>query len=343
MHSRPSEVDDAAIHEALGRHWGLTVDRLDYLPEGGGAYHWVAASDTGPRWFVTCDDLDAKPWLGISRDVAFDGLVACYRTALHLATGARLPFAAAPVPGRDGALAVRLGPRFSLAVFPYIEGTTGRWGEPAETREREELVDMLAALHAATGAAPDAPVRPLAIPCRSQLEAALHDLAGPWAGGPHSEAVRRALADAVPVITTWLSEFDLLASRLAASETELVLTHGEPHPGNLIREAGSARLVLVDWDTVARGRPERDLWMLDDGTDTWWTRYTRITGRAVEPDAIKAHRSAWALTDLALFVTGLRAPHDDDADTARASANVRFILAGDEPAPYGRPASWRRG
>ncbi len=343
MRTRPREVDDSAIHDALGRHWGLTVDRLDYLPEGGGAYHWVAASDTGPRWFVTCDDLDAKPWLGISRAVAFDNLDACYRTALLVSTVARLRFAAAPLPGRDGAATVRLGPRFSLAVFPYIEGTPGRWGEPAKTREREDLVDLLAALHAATWAAPDAPVRPLAIPCRSQLETALHDLAGPWTGGPHSEAVRRALANASPVLATWLSEFDLLASSLAASGTDLVLTHGEPHPGNLIRAAGSVRLVLVDWDTVARGRAERDLWMLDDGTDTWWTRYTRITGRAVEPDAIRAHRLAWALTDLALFVTRLRAPHDDDADTARASAGIRSILAGDEPAPYGRSASPQRG
>jgi spectinomycin phosphotransferase len=32
----------------------------------------------------------------------------------------------------------------------------------------------------------------------------------------------------------------------------MVVTHGEPHPGNLIQT--SAGLVLIDWDTVAVAR-----------------------------------------------------------------------------------------
>src|SRR4029077_13351490 len=65
----------------------------------------------------------------------------------------------------------------------------------------------------------------------------------------------------------------------------LVITHGEPHPGNIIRVApnadadglaaaddaaagatggagpASGAIMLIDWDTVGLAPPERDLWM----------------------------------------------------------------------------------
>ncbi|WP_432843998.1 phosphotransferase family protein [Dactylosporangium sp. CA-092794] len=37
----------------------------------------------------------------------------------------------------------------------------------------------------------------------------------------------------------------------------LVLTHGEPHPGNTMRTGGG--WLLIDWDTALLAAPERDL------------------------------------------------------------------------------------
>ena len=37
-----------------------------------------------------------------------------------------------------------------------------------------------------------------------------------------------------------------------------MITHGEPHPGNILRSRG--RLLLIDWDTAGVALPERDLW-----------------------------------------------------------------------------------
>lgn len=39
-----------------------------------------------------------------------------------------------------------------------------------------------------------------------------------------------------------------------------VVTHGEPHPGNVIRTSHGLR--IIDWTTVQMAPPERDLWML---------------------------------------------------------------------------------
>jgi spectinomycin phosphotransferase len=145
------------------------------------------------------------------------------------------------------------------------------------------------------------------------------------------------LASAAGKVAGWLATFDRLASMLGHSPVEPVVTHGEPHPGNLIRTQDG--FALVDWDTVALDRPERDLWMLDDGTGSAWVTYRELTGRTVDLDAVSLYRIAWALADLAAFTTLLRAGHDDNADTHKAWTGLRSILLSEEPSPYGeRPA-----
>jgi spectinomycin phosphotransferase len=121
-------------------------------------------------------------------------------------------------------------------------------------------------------------------------------------------------------------EFDRLATRDAAAERGLVVTHGEPHPGNLIR-TGSG-LVLIDRETVALAVPERDLWLVTAGADEAAMRYADATGRDIDGDALSMYRLAWDLTDIALFTKLLRSAHRRTADTEAAwlslSADARL-------------------
>src|SRR5207245_7473842 len=103
------------------------------------------------------------------------------------------------------------------------------------------------------------------------LETSLADLGRPWASGPLEEPARRELAAKSEIVIGWLARFDDLAARMAVGRGAVVVTHGEPHAGNIIR-AGD-RLALIDWDTVAVGPPERDLWMLDAGSPGALGRY----------------------------------------------------------------------
>ncbi|HEV8064453.1 MAG TPA: hypothetical protein VGP46_06460, partial [Acidimicrobiales bacterium] len=84
MRAIPQDIDAEQLAAALRRHWDVTVERLDYWPEGGGAYHWVGDGGGASPWFVTCDDLDTKPWLGTDRDSTFAGLLRAYGTAGRL-------------------------------------------------------------------------------------------------------------------------------------------------------------------------------------------------------------------------------------------------------------------
>ena len=95
-----------------------------------------------------------------------------------------------------------------------------------------------------------------------------------------------------------------------------VITHGEPHPANFIRADG--RLFLVDWDTVAFGPPERDLWMVAADAGVELARYTALTGHQVNPTALRLYRLRWLIDDISIVVGDFRSPHAQTADMAHA-------------------------
>lgn len=312
----PVGLDDQDLVDALARSWDLTVNRLRYIPKGFGSYHWRAHGSGGRRYFITVDDLDSKPWLGSERDSTFEGLQAAFDTARLLHDQAHLPFVVAPIPARTGDVALRLTPRYSLAVFPFIDGRTGDFDDPLTSGEREQLLHILAALHLSTPAgASRARRHGIDLPGRADLDVALGDLSQPWSGGPFSEPARRQLADKAAVVSDLLRRYDDLAVEVETN-AEPVITHGEPHPGNLITLEG--RALLVDWDTVALSPPERDLWMLDDGSPDSFAPYSQVTGRAVDRAAITRYRLSWTLADIAAFVALFRSAHQKNEDTEKA-------------------------
>jgi spectinomycin phosphotransferase len=326
-------VGDNEIKDVVADCWGLRIGELRYFPEGGGAYHWIGYAGDARRWFVTCDDLDTKPWFGSDRDAVFDSLRAAYGTAADL-RGAGLAFVVAPVASISGVPAERVDERHSVSVFDYVDGEPGQWGRPVGPRACKELVTMLAQLHQGTPALGGVARRGLALPGRADLDDALDDLDRPWNGGPLSELARRELATHMREVVGSLADLDRFAVREDAMDSEAVVTHGEPHPGNLIRTR--AGLVLIDWDTVALARPERDLWMIGDADDdVVVTAYRDLTGIRLDPEALAAYRLLWALTDVAAFTARLRGEHQRDRDAEKALAALRSVFNGREPSPYG--------
>ena len=314
MKALPEGFDQAALTIAVADRWRIDVESISYEAVGGGSHHWLLRTADGDYRFLTVDDLGTKPWLGADLDSAFAGMAAAFRTAVMLhASG--LDFVVAPIAAADGAVVARLDTRFSAAVFPYIAGRVGIFGETFGRRDRQDLCVLWANLHLATAVVRDgAPRRSLDVPGRSDLEDARRSLDHPWTGGPYSELAREWLVANRGLVTASLDTYDRLAGEVATKP--FVITHGEPHGGNLIRTEDGLR--LIDWDTVAMAPPERDLWMLDDGADEGLPAYTEATGHAVDRSALDFYRLAWLVTDVAAFTTELRLPHADDANTAHA-------------------------
>ena len=160
---------------------------------------------------------------------------------------------------------------------------------------------------------------------RHHLQAALQELDLPWAGGPFSEPAREALARNSLVVVELLALADRFAADVAGRGGEWVVTHGEPHAGNVMRTADGC--VLVDGDTVALAPPERDLWMVAaDGVDT----YTRGTGHELDEVAVDFFALTWDLKDLAEYLHPLRSPHRRSKDTAFALEVVRNFASSSE-------------
>jgi spectinomycin phosphotransferase len=328
------------VAHALADGWGLPAGtlRLRYAPVGGGSYHWVVTVGRSGRWFVTVDDLDDKGWLGQTRPAVLAGLRAALDAALWLRRTAGLGFVAAPVPALDGQSLRPLGAGHAVAVYPFLPGSPGRWGEPLPGPELDELVAMLAALHAVDPAAVRLQRREAGVSWRDDLELALRELGRPWTGGPFTEPARELLAGAAGPVRRGLDALDRWARAPAAAEN-LVITHGEPHPGNVIRtpadgaglpaDVGPARggIMLIDWDTVALAPPERDMWMVATETGDELRRYTELTGRSVDATALELYRLRWALDDLSCFVRDLRAPHRRTPGTEHAWQALQITIA----------------
>jgi spectinomycin phosphotransferase len=332
VRSRFDAVAETEIRGLIGTGWGIAVHEMREVLEGGGSHHWAAQDADGGRWFVTCDDLATKPWLGEDHDTVFRHLLAAYGTAIDLRRAGQTSVVA-PIPSRSDAPAERLDERHSLAVFEHVDGAAGRWGA-ANTEAVHELVVVLAGLHRAITTEPTLRRHTLEVPGHAAFEAALAATNRPWGNGPFSEPARRILREHLDVITAWMHELSCAATRLAASPPSTVITHGEPHPGNLIDTEGGLR--LVDWDTVALAPPERDLWMVAEVDANALDLYRQLTGDTLDQQLLTAYRLLWAVADLAAFTAQLRASHSGNADDERALQALSDILTGREPRPYGR-------
>ncbi|MGH3172720.1 MAG: phosphotransferase, partial [Streptosporangiaceae bacterium] len=240
MRDRPAGVTERDLVHALADGWGLSAETLRYTPVGGGSYHWVATSGPEEQWFVTVDDLDDKGWLGRTRPTVFAGLRAALDASVTLRREVGLGFVAAPVPALDGQSLRPLGDAHTVAVFPFLHGSPGEWDKPLTAPDLDELVAMLAALHSVDPAAVRLQRRGVDLSWPDDLELALRELGRPWTGGPFAEPARELLAGAAGPVRHGLDALDRWArARFSATPpaANLVITHGEPHPGNIIRVA----------------------------------------------------------------------------------------------------------
>ncbi|MEV0587081.1 aminoglycoside phosphotransferase family protein [Nonomuraea sp. NPDC050310] len=289
MKDRPEGLSDAALATTL-RAWGIAEVPV-YAPVGFGDYHWTAG-----RWFVTATDLAHRPDPG---------------PALAAAAKLGLDCVVAPVPTPGGDLVVRAGERYGVSVFPLVEGESGHFGQRLPGERRRVVLDALAELHGRR-APVGLPVHSPVPESRPHLDRALAALDQPWTAGPYGEPARKLVRAEAARLRARLAEFDHTAATLDG-RANMVVTHGEPHPGNLLWHDG--RVKLIDWDTVALAHPERDLWLAATEPGDL-DHYAHVSGREPDPRLLGFYRLRWQLDDLAVYLELFRAPHTEGGDAA---------------------------
>jgi thiamine kinase-like enzyme len=314
VRARPEGLEESLVSDALRLGWGFDVEVAEYAPVGGGSYHWNVTDTNGRRAFATVDDLDRKAWLGDTRESVFDGLRRAFEASLALREGG-LHFVVAPTPARNGESLGRLDSRYTVALFPFVQGEAGQFGHYRDDDQRA-IALMIAQLHNATARA-GSTVRTIGLdlPGREYLDAALAELNETWTGGPLSEPARKAVKESASELEELLTLADRLAAEAQKRGGGWVVTHGEPHAGNVMRTDDDR--FLLDWDTVAVAPPERDLWMLVDDENGAADVYARATGAQINDAALDFFRVTWDLKDLAEYLNALRSPHQENEDTVR--------------------------
>ncbi len=324
METRPADLPDAVVAEAVSQGWDIPDPTVAYLPVGFGSHHWSVEGADGRRWFAS---VDTAPEGGDEH--------ARLQAALTTATVAHesgLAFVVAPRRTGAGRVTQPLGAMYSLALYPHVHGRAGSFYDRLELATARELVEWLAALHTTTPDLIDRGARPptddLQVPGRALLLASLEEASasadGAWPGpyGPRLQAVLRSHTTTVDAA---LRAHDDALAGTGDQRERRVVTHGEPHPGNVIRTTEG--LALVDWDTTGLAPPERDLWHVVARLDPAGARdvtglYAERTGRplqtAVEPALLERYRLAWALADVASCTEELRHARSETADTATA-------------------------
>ncbi|GLY80381.1 hypothetical protein Airi01_086480 [Actinoallomurus iriomotensis] len=315
VRARPEDLDEERLLRALDA-WGIGATSLEYAPVGFGDHHWIAAGG-GEKWFVTVADLRLKG------EPDAHAALRHLRAAMDTAAALRdLDFVVAPLPAAGGETVRPLGPRYAVSVFPFLAGTSGDFDRPRTESERGAVLELLAVLHRQAPPA-SAPVLGLELSTRDLLRSALDGAIG-WAAGPFAEPARALLAGHARAIRRRLEEFDRLVEDVRTRGGAPVLTHGEPHPGNLLRyEDGH---LLVDWDTVGLAPPERDLWSVAESPEDL-ERYADAAGRTVDASALALYRLRWDLEEVACYVDWFRAPHDRSPDTEEAWQGLRESVA----------------
>lgn len=324
MYAEPDDLDRDDLANVLRTGWGIVATSIDYRPIGFGTHHYVVRDSGGTDWFVNVDDLTAK--------TGIDGYAADPRAALERAL--RVAMAAreagflaanAPLAHAAGGAVADLGTRFAVAVYPYIDGTSGSYGPYTSDEDRRDVHVAIGRLHAATALIPAglAGVDSLEVPGGAGL-ATMLDSAGDGhprkIAGPYAERARAVLRTHASAVRAALERHDRLANAVRRSGEPWVITHGEPHAGNVMRRRDGT-LLLIDWDTVALAPRERDLAVMrvDDPswTDADRDAYRGAAGTAVTVDeeAIAMYRLRWTLTDVAICATQLLEPHADDENT----------------------------
>ena len=181
----------------------------------------------------------------------------------------------------------------------------------------------MAQVHRATASidATSVPVFDFAESYRERLFAVFGDPAFDWETGPFGPRSGALLRSFRGPIERGFARYERLAAELNENREGWVITHGEPHTGNMVIRVDDGRLVMVDWDTAALAPPERDLWQLidDDGdpeTDlaTYLAELGSTSGWSPDPETLDLFRMSWDLDEVAAYTQWYSHPHENTED-----------------------------
>jgi spectinomycin phosphotransferase len=276
-------IDVMSLAQLLAAEFGASDLTPTFVPVGGDSWCYRAGS-----W-----------WVSVRRDRQ-GHFPANYEAAREL-RDAGYEFVLAPVRGRSGHVVHTVGGR-PVVVTEFVE-SRANYREGLAPVHRQELARAVKELHAARVSA-DVRSESFDLPFADELERALmRAAAGSHTDGPLGGDVSDLVSRNGARIGDWREEIAVCQERCRASPGELVLTHGEPEPPNVLITPDD-QLLLLDWGDLLRAPPERDALSL------------RKLGIAPPSrrDFLRFYELRWILSEVAEYVSRLTSPHDGNLE-----------------------------
>ena len=305
------------LRACLREQYELTPVSIDYLPLGmdmnAGVYRVVSQDGTAYLLKIKSGKFYTPSCL-VSRYLYDQGITSVV----------------APLRTRSDALWAH-AEQWTFAVYPYLDGSTGRAGMTDEHWRRAGAIarQVHDAVVPASGFEdvrretfdPSGYTRSF-----GQLEP---QLATSRAGDPPSaRALRRSFARYRPRIQALLTSLDKLSAVLRSRTYAHVICHADFHPGNLLRDQ-TGDVFVVDWDDVMLAPRERDFIFVgepaDASTGYSGSPFFQGYGRTeVDWITLTYYRYERVVTDLIEYA-GHVLFREDLGEEARAAAVRRFV------------------
>jgi spectinomycin phosphotransferase len=256
-------LDKTALLETIHREYGLSVERLRFLPTGWTAYCYTADCTDGGRYFLKLtSDSGLVPYAASDRDFYLP-------LTYQLCTKRILPHIACPIRAQDGRFSIDWE-NHVLILFHFIEGDVVGFDRVSGDVLRE-LVRLVGVLHRST---PHIEVeKPFVerfdIAFEGDLMDGLETLATITLSNRQGRWELRELL--LPLKDELLSRLDRLRelqTLAKASDREMVVCHTDLHGENLMMD-GRGVLYIIDWEGAMIAPPEHDLFFFA-GYDIFW-------------------------------------------------------------------------
>jgi spectinomycin phosphotransferase len=276
-------IDAASLAHLLATEFGASELSPTFVPAGGDSWSYRAG-----HW-----------WVSVRRDRQ-GHFPANYEAAREL-RDAGYEFVLAPVRGRSGHVVHSVNGR-PVVVTEFVE-SRANYREGLAPVQRQELARAVKELHAARVSA-DVRSESFDLPFADELEGALaRAAAGSLTAGPLGSDVSDLVSRNAARIADWREEIAVCQERCRASPGELVLTHGEPEPPNVLITPDD-ELLLLDWGDLLRAPPERDALSL---------RKLGIAPPA-RRDFLRFYELRWILSEVAEYVSRFTSTHEGNAE-----------------------------
>ncbi|HEY2578179.1 MAG TPA: phosphotransferase [Streptosporangiaceae bacterium] len=213
-----------------------------------------------------------------------------------------MSFVISPLVGRDGRVVHHVR-GLPVVVFPYLESARAASTDSTDDGLASQLITLLEAVHRA-GVSARVPVEDFTMPFDGALVAGLHRATGTEdPQGPYSEKLAKLVIRNWDYISQLRAAAAGMAEACAADRGELVLTHGDPSPANVVPEKPVPS--ILDWGGLKWAPAERD-----------WAAMRRNFGRSPRcaPHRLRFYELRWALSEVTEYVTRFTRSHHGDPD-----------------------------